>query len=496
MSRRLPEMALTVLKWIIPAALIVGFLAWQVTILNSLLLLILGGWPFVLLVAATAALVVWGFIRSDGGESTLGPVLGVAGGVVTMVVLGVLGSYWQGQAFLDAYVSTQAAADAPVFAERAALNVARNQAQGRITTNGTLAQSAYLPLADPDLPEGGDRFTSLVEQSSNIFGGYSEVVNQRTALTGQTTTDNCTFDQTNAGRRLGGLWWANLDREIVRAAGPGIDFNAADAYGYCADGTPMVVQPLIHQHGGWPRIGVPAGVALYNGRTGALEVRTDTSGIPGPVLAGSLARQMRESTAAMGSWWEYMTGIAGYTDTSADENDPNGENRAEFVLREQDHADALFVTPLTKLGGSTAIAALSVAYPSGPLGASMTVYEFGAGQVREANSTVADRIKADFGDLAWASGLQVFEITPVSTDEWVASIGLRQNVTHRVRIAPDGSACLETAEGRAIRCSGDGDHQPSDPSTPVTDLGQLTDAQLADLADKVQAEISRRLRDR
>ena len=126
----------------------------------------------------------------------------------------------------------------------------------------------------------------------------------------------------------------------------------------------------------------------------------------------------------------------------------------------------------------------------------LTVYLYGPGDERQANSTTADRIKADFGDLAWASGLQVFEITPVSTNEWVASIGLRQNVTHRVRIAPDGSACLETADGRAIRCSGDNQEpQPApEPTTPVTDLDQLTDEQLADLADAVNAEVSKRLR--
>lgn len=481
---------------------VAGLLVWEATLLNTLFLVLLGAWPIWLLLGIGVGAALGATYTNIRSGRSAGTAVAVLSGF-WLVLFGISASYWQAQVYLQ-HATTKDAADAPVFAERAALSVARNQAQGRITTNGTLAQSAYLPQTD--------RFTSLVEQSSNMFGGYTEIVNQQTAFTGQTTTDNCRFNAA-AGKRLGGLLWADLGRQIVWQAGPGIDFSQADAYGYCAhaaDDTLVakVVVPLKVQTGGWPRIGQPAGVALYDGGSGALEIVRDPkviAGIPGPTLPESVARELRESTAAMGSWWEYTTGVAGFTDTSADELDPNADNRSEFVLATTSNPDqAVFVTPLTRRGGSTAIAALGVVGPDQRQHVTaadnmphLTVYLYGPGDERQANSTTADRIKADFGDLAWASGLQVFEITPVSTNEWVASIGLRQNVTHRVRIAPDGSACLETADGRAIRCSGDNQEPqpaPSDPTTPVTDLDQLTDEQLADLADAVNAEVSKRLR--
>ena len=460
----------------------VGLLVWEATLLNSLLLMFLGGGWILLILLVVAAAGLWVL---DQRDNLLACTLMLVGAVATGLVLCVGAGYWQGQQYLT-HVDTKPAAESPVFAERAALVVARNQAQGRITTNGELAQSAYLP--------GPDRFTSLV-QPRDWFAGYTEVVNQSVSLTGQSRLENCAFSRV-AGKRLGGLFAADLGRQIVWQAGPGIDFYTSDAYGYCADGTPMVVQPLVAQSGFWPRIGVPAGVAVYNGVTGDLRIVTGAAvnDIPGPVVPESVARELRESTAAMGSMWEWLMGVAGFADTSADEADPNGENRAEFVLGAGDQT--VFVTPLTRRGGSSAIAAVGVAFPDANGGMpTYTVFEFDEGQVRQPNSAVADRIRADFSDLGWAAGLQVFEITPISTDEWVASIGLKQNVTFRVRLAPDGTACLETAAVTKLRCSGD----PTSPGTSApapstSDLTTLTDAQLADLVDAVQAEVSRRLR--
>ena len=465
---------------------VIGLLVWEATFLNGALLVFLGGGWIVLALAGIGALAwfIW-----DSATSRAVPVLMVVGAVAAVIAMIMFGGYLQDRQYL-AHVQTQPASESPEFAERAALVVARNQARGRITTNGDLGQSAYLP--------GVDRFTTLVQKEDRL-AGYTEVVNQKVALTGQSELENCAFSPA-AGKRLDGLFGADLGRQIVWQAGPGVEFSMDDAYGYCDDGVPMVVQPLIVQSGFWPRIFVPAGAAVYNGATGELRIvrGAEVNDIPGPVVSESVARELRESTAAMGSWWEYQMGVSGFADTSADVADPNGENRAEFVLGTGDQT--VFVTPLTRRGGSSAIAAIGVAFPDENGGMpSYVVYEFGQGQVRQPNSAVADRIRADFSNLDWAAGLQVFEITPVSTDEWVASIGLKQNVTHRVRLAPDGAACLETAAGAKIRCSGDTpaaptDPEPGSPQTPVADLAALTDAQLADMADAVQAEVSRRLR--
>ncbi|WP_155850411.1 hypothetical protein [Arthrobacter sp. Br18] len=42
---------------------------------------------------------------------------------------------------------------------------------------------------------------------------------------------------------------------------------------------------------------------------------------------------------------------------------------------------------------------------------------------------------------------------PADDGTWAASVGLKQNVTHRVLIKDDGSSCLEGARGNKIRCT-------------------------------------------
>lgn len=482
-------------------ALLVGlivFLIWEVEFLNAMLLAFTaGGWIFTLMVVVVGVLAL--LARASDSPVTWGATI-TAGvlSVIALIVGGVFGAYWADQEYLK-HVQVAAADTAPAFNQRPALVVARNQVQSQTTTVGDQKQSAYIP--------GLDRFTTLIS-SKDAFKGYTEIVSQKVGLTGQSTKENCRFSQ-YAGMRLDGNLYSDLSRWVAQTAGYGTFWNADDAYGYCDGDTPMVVVPLLKQEGFWPVIEAPNGIALYNGSTGALQVLHGDAAakVPGPTAPESYAKRLREATVGMGDFWQHAWGNIGFDDTHADGADPNGENRSEFVLSTTD-GHTVFVTPLTRKGASTGISAIGVATAtSGNDPADLTIYTYPDGTTRKSNSAAVDQIRAQFGDLPWASGLQVFEITPVTPQEWVASIGLKQNVTHRVRLAFDGSACLETANGTKLKCIdkdgnttfGGGTTTPTDPGTPVSptsDLSKLTNEQLAQLANQVNAEIVRRLQEK
>src|SRR5699024_12133208 len=61
---------------------------------------------------------------------------------------------------------------------------------------------------------------------------------------------------------------------------------------------------------------------------------------------------------ASGSFPDYLMKRAGFEDTSKDEEDPNGENRAEFGLSSRDGKNSYLVTPLTSRGSTSSLIAL------------------------------------------------------------------------------------------------------------------------------------------
>ena len=395
---------------------------------------------------------------------------------------------------------------APQFKERAAFTVADKQAAGN------LGEGVIGEIVDTTYVADQDTFGSLVERPG-FFTGYAAVETQTVALTGQATAQTCKFSTSDADARLGGIFGSSLERKIAHIH-RGYTITDSDAYGVCVDQdgkkTPLVIVPLKDHRGWFPAIEVPAGVAVYNGLTGTVKVYDDVKAgqLPGPVFPLSLAQDLRESTAAMGSFWDFMKNRSGYSDTSRDENDPNGENRSEFALATASSKSPAYVSPLTARRGSTAISAIGVVQAG-----SVTKGKFNAYTVhkldepRKANSAVADRLKTDYSDLPdWASGLRIFEIAPVSQGEWVASMGREQNVAYRVRIKADGSSCLENADGTKIRCgrstntNGNGPGMSLAPAdgTPVSvpvdgELSKLSDADLAKLQTQLAGEISRRL---
>lgn len=435
--------------------------------------------------------------------------LAATAGLLAVVAAVLAHGYLHNRAIYQASVAVVTDQEAPTFAERAALEPARAQAASAVTSNGELVTTAY-GAEDSEgerqvgadvtyLPDQGV-YTALVTRRGWL-AGYSEVVSMELGLTGQTATStSCLFDA-DANDRLGGWWHTSLSREIVQAAGLGTVFNRGDAYAFCDGERPVVVVPLKTQSGLYPVTQKPAGVAVYDGLTGEVEVLREVGGTPGPVYPISLSERQLEATRASGGFWDHVFGRVGFLDTSGDPGDPNAGNNADFTLALADGSGSAYATPVVVRGGSTAISGLGVVAADvvtpGTLN-TYTVHRFAAGEQRPANSAVVDDIKARYGDLPWATGLRVFEIAPVSPQTWVASIGLDRNVTHRVHLDADGASCLLTGASQTPDCGApaprDGEGEGESPPAGVgIDLGSLSDEELAEMLRDVAEEAQRRL---
>lgn len=374
---------------------------------------------------------------------------------------------------------------APTFEERAAFRVAEAQAPGNLgSISGLLEETTYLPAED--------RFTSLVARPGNLQG-YSAVLTQKVALTGQATPTTCNFDTDRAQKRFGALFGHSLARAISHEK-RGLRIHSEDVYSYCDGDTPYVVAPATRLTGLFPAIDVPAGVAVYNGATDEIQYMENVSAgsLPGPVFPISLAENLRESASASGGYWDYVRGRVGYSTTSNDESDTNAGNAAEFALSA--NGTPTYATALSPRIRATSIAALGVVEADVFESGKFPVYTVHTlDPTRKSNSDVADRLRADYGALPeWAAGMDIFEITPVSEKEWVASLGREKNIIYRVRINVDGSSCLETAEGEKIRCSGDAAPENNTSTEFDGNVATLTDAELFALTQAVNAEIQSR----
>lgn len=393
-------------------------------------------------------------------------------------------------------------ADMPTYAQRGAQPVADASAKSNLgDVVGTLDAVRFVANGSTD------SWNALVERKAT-FGGYAAVEVQHVALTGSSSATDCTFSS-NANRRIGGSFTHSLERAIA-AVHSGAKINDGDVYGYCqAADHPMVVVPLTKQVGWLYSHEVPAGVAVYDGKTGQVTYYAHVAAgqLPGPVYPISLATKQREASAAVGSFADYWHNRTGYEDTSSDANDPNGDNRAEFSLRKAAGGSS-FVTPLTERGASTSIAAVGVLDNDAVTAGSYAPFVVHTlAKPRSANSTVAQHIRGDYGDMPeWAAHMEIFEITPVGPDTWVASLGQNQDINYRVLVKADGSSCLQRADGSTIRCgkvtgtNGNGVGVALAPGAtgpvPVPADGRLSalsNAQLLQLQQQITTELGSRL---
>jgi hypothetical protein len=393
----------------------------------------------------------------------------------------------------------------PEVAPRAPYLVGKAQAgPGLGEVSGEITDVSY--LAD------SDRFATLV-QRRGWLAGYEVGFTQEIPLQGRgRNARKCDFDTARATARVGGWFGHNLGRKISSQL-RGARFKDRDVYVYCDGDTPVVVVPLKRQTGVVIVTERPAGVALYNGRTGRITITTDTSGIPGPSYPLSLAARQRAGSHGLHGFSDWVFNRAGW---DASEDGANTGNESEFTLNRADGSGPVFLTPLTPRGSATSIVAVSTvpARRAGTGLAPLTVYRLSPSWASPA--AIVSRIKDDYRDVCCYNDTRVFEVLPTGGDRWVATIGSEQNLRYRVEgngpLTGDKATCLKTAEGQLLRCGPQGPGAPgSQPGQPgpehpgqqpppqvqqpcdPNDLSKCSNEALAELQRRVADEVARRL---
>lgn len=385
----------------------------------------------------------------------------------------------------------------PALKERAPYVVAERQASSNLAgINGQISGTDY--LADTN------HYSTLVDRKGVGNPGYAAIINQTIQLTGQATGKPCLFDEQRAAQRMDG-WFGNSLTRAIAAKDSLLIAAKDDAWGYCDGDTPKVVVPVTKLNGWINPVHVPAGVAIYDGKTGSVEIRDEVKAgdLPGPVIGLSYVERVNASLATRdGDWWSMVNGQSGISDELKDSNDPNKDNASAFSLALKDQPGSVYASPFTSRASSRSIehvALLESGNVTAGLSPSVSLYQLE--KPRQSNSATADKLKADYSTVAWSTGLAVQEIIPVSHDTWAASIGLNQNVVYRVLVKDDGSSCL-MQDGKTLRCV-DAGGQPvgsaagaeGDGSAPAVtgEIGALSNEDLVKLQSAVTAEVLKRL---
>ena len=419
-------------------------------------------------------------------------------GVLAFFGLGMYGSYLEDKAYAREYVENQE--DLQAFAERTAWEVANNRVDSdKGDLKGTTLSPRYRPTEET--------FGTLVE-APGFTSGYAGVVEQRITPAGATTATTCSFGNGDGrgGFQLSGNLDGSLEREISHLD-RALIIESGDAYGYCDEDVAVAVVPLKEKTGFYPVLEEPAGVAVYREGEVTIDREVEAGEYPGPVYPTSLAAKQREALKAVDSnWWTWMKSRAGFTEATA-EGDPNSENPTEFLLTDPDKDSTLYVTPMTsnpkqKQAKITAYVVMPADTVTAGERQKMELVLVPLEERREANGVVVDNIKSYYSDadFGWAQGLKVFEMVPAAQGEWIASLGYEKSVKFRVRLAADGSSCLEDTQGNKIRCVdssgqivGEEPGEGTDvPELEGTSLSSMTPAQLAELQKAITDELVKR----
>lgn len=420
--------------------------------------------PLIGLGVVLGALLLWCVAVEDLDDGAkysvrgLSVVIGLAAVVGFFFYVTSIHSYQMDRQY-DASIS-QVTTAVPQFEQRAPFSVAAAQVRSNTSVEGADLSditTSYLPQHNV--------FTTLVNGRSG-FGNYAAVVSQSIPLQGRGTATACTFS--SGATRVDGGWFGHNLARLISDKVRWLTYDSADIYAYCEGTAPMVVVPLKSQVGFWTVTWRPAGVALYNGRTGELSVVQDPqalAAIPGPTYPLSLAERQRESTDALGTFGDYLFHRVGFQTTDANgEPDTNSGSSSEFVLGAVGTAKVPgavdYVTPLTDQGSSTAVSHESV------LGAQQTQ----AGHLEPmvihtlkpvgvSTAAIESRIRSDYQDIPNWSALSVTEIAPYGPNQWVATLTITggQNIQYRIRGTWDLSAFpRQPGGGQAATCLYDG----------------------------------------
>ncbi|MFE2141161.1 hypothetical protein ACFXA3_05280 [Streptomyces sp. NPDC059456] len=445
--------------------------------------------------------------RGSTGGGTAAVVLGWVGGVLGLglaVWWLVYGAYLQDRAYMqDVRIVSE---PVPELAARAPYLVGKAQAAPHLgDVTGEISDITYLP--------DSNRFATLVERRGWL-AGYEVGLVQDIPLGGNgRNRQRCSFDVDTADARIGGWFTHNLGRKIS-AQKRWVRFDADDAYVTCSGDTPIVVVPLKRQTGILVVTERPAGLALYDGRTGKVTITSDATAAPGPTYPLSLAARQREGTAAVGSfsdWWFERSGW------DASEDGANAGNDSEFTLQYRDGSGrSAYVTPLTPQGEASSVVAVSTVptrHQGGRL-APMTVHRLDP--TWSSPKALVELIKAEYRDVCCYNDDRVFEVVPTGGSTWTATIGSEQNIRYRVegrgQVAGREATCLKTADGALVTCAyaapGSPEEQelrrreqekqkqkdPGGQGPAPGDLSAYTPEQLADLQKRVSDEVVRRLK--
>lgn len=439
--------------------------------------------------------------------------LGLAGVVAVVGFFGIRS--WNAQTYYADLAADAPAAEAS-FQARVPYLVAANSAtssQGGAT--GQAVSTKHLP--------GTGAYTTLVERKGGMGPGYVAALSQTFDATGKTVdqirsaggVQGCEFD-TAAHHRIGGLFTNSLER-LVTGHSAALQVDDGDVYAYCQeDGTPMVVVPVTRYQGVFDRHHVPAGVVVYNGKTGASEWKCEVySGeLPGPAVGISYAERIN---AAMDhrdrtGWISVALNRTGYTDELKDgDADPNRvtikdaegnettvDNTALTVATTS--GDPAFATSMSRVASSTSVERLLVLDASQAYDGQPSALRFHKLETpRESNAVLADKVRDTHNNLdSWkVPGTRVQEIAPGPDGDWIASIGSDRTTFYRVAVHADGSMDL-TDVSRGT--TGGGTTEPgtegesgSDPALPK--VADLTPEQLVELGRMVNEELASRIGD-
>lgn len=431
-------------------------------------------------------------------KGKLSIVLGATSLVAMLVALTVVAQVrdWQVN---NTYASIlEETSEQPNFGERVPWEVADYSANSAMSgINADRLTTDYLPYADT--------YTTVAEQRGTLgFFGYEAVIQQGFNLDGGVSENSqCSFSE-EADRRLGAPFMTSLDRLILREDRH-LLFERDDAWAYCdEEEVPHVVVPLTKLEGVLNLHHVPAGVAVYNGGNGDIEIVENTTDVDfdGPAIGLSYADKIVDSMR----FYDNSGGVSGWWEVK-------GEQSTGFATRSLANLQLPFadgesthVTGLTRVSSATSVERLlTIQSNEVTSGEHPEMKMWLLDPVREANDVIDQDIRSTYDEVNWASGLTVQEIAPGPEGGWVASIGQRAVVVYRVTMDRDGNWTIrdlrtgdeqeldadEVGEEGAVPDEGGADSGSIDVDID-TPLDEMTPAELAELGEAVLNELAER----
>lgn len=278
---------------------------------------------------------------------------------------------------------------------------------------------------------------------------------------------------------------------------PHLVYNLNDVWGYCRDGSAVVVIPVLeHKHHAARSVLVPGGVLIFDGTSPFFrhqrEVRAGE--LPGPVYPMSLAAFQRQQVewAAGRKNRNPDRGSFGYEPTSVESQQGNN---SEFLLRDPETGRLFWVTPLTpRNSDSEKLNAFSIIPADEVRGGHLNVLDVYS--LNEDSPWAVNMISLQTQAIEYISsphvdpffkgnGGSIAEFTPVAANHW-RGFGERGDIVkYRFDISPTGEfeprvVVLNDYSGapeRVITGSGGNTPPPAEgaPAAPPTQPSTPTD---------------------